>query len=390
MRYKCCWVLLAFCAGLHAQFQPGRLTLERLRAAAKAAGFEVREVMGDIPQAVRSEIPFTSTEYDDSQMQALRAKYAIEEVVRGAKDEWDAQLRLKQWVHQRIPGGVPASSPRNAMEILDRAAKGERFWCTYYAITYTECAQALGWQARKIGVDRRHGPEGMGSTHHGVSEVWSNQFRKWVVIDPQSNLHYEKKGMPLSAWEIRAEWLRNGGSDVEGTVGVPPHAVTKKPAIVWWSRKDEDETATYFWIYIADRAAESSSARLILPMDTANTGLVWYQNGSSPGMSRLHTGYLKNSFIPTRRLGDAYWTVGVIEARIASAAASAIRLELDSYDPHRKAYEASFDGIGWERIAPGGAVNWALKAGWNTLRLRTAGPRGVSGPETAVAMLLAR
>ncbi len=346
--------------------------------------------MGDIPEAVRSSLPFTPMEYDDQRLDALRRKYAIEEAVSGAKDEWTAQLRLKQWVYEHIPGGNPTSTPATAMEILDRAAKGERFYCTHYAITYAECAQALGWQARKLGIDRRHGPEGMESTHHGVAEVWSNQFRKWVVIDPQSNLHFEKKGAPLSAWEIRAEWLKNGGADVEHVVGVPPNTARKNPAIVWWSRPDEDETATYFWVYIADRVSAGPDAKLILPLDDANAGLVWYQNGPSAGASRLHTGYVKNLFIPARRLADAYWTVGIVEARIVSAAASAITLDLDSYDPYRNAYEVSFDGVAWQKVASGSRVKWRLEPGWNKLRLRGMGPRGVTGPETAVAMLLAR
>ena len=391
MKPKYCWLLMSFCAcvqGQTAGFQPGPLTLERLRAAAAAAGFQVRDAMGDIPKAARSSLPFTPLEYDDPKLAALRAKYPIVEAVAGAKDEWTAQLRLKQWVYARIPGGNPTSTPGTAIEILDRAARGERFYCTYYAITYAECAQALGWQARKIGVDRKHGPEGMGSTHHGVAEVWSNQFRKWVVMDSQSNLHFEKKGAPLSSWEIRTEWLKNGGADVEHVVGIPPKAVRKNPAIVWWSLPDEDETATYFWVYIADRVSAGSDAKLILPLDEANTGLVWYQNGSSPGNSRLHTGYVRNSFVPAWRAEDAYWTVGIVEARIVSASASTIKLKLDGYDPYRKAYEVSFDGVAWQRVADTAGVAWSLKSGWNTLRLRSAGPRGVTGPETAVAMLL--
>lgn len=390
-RQTAVWLVAAFCAALYAQtasFQPGTMTVDRLRSAASAAGFRVREVMGDIPQAARSSIPFTPLEYEDPRLAALRKAHPLAELVSGARDEWTAQLRLKQWVAERIPGGTPKSSPKTALEILERAAKGERFWCTYYAITYAECAQALGWQARKLGVDRKHGPEGMESTHHGVAEVWSNQFRKWVVMDSQSNLHFEKKGVPLSAWEIRAEWLKNGAADVDHMVGIPPRAVKKNPAIVWWSRPEEDETATYFWMLIDDRAASTGpQAKFILPLDDAHTGHVWYQNGPAPGASRLHNGYIRNLFVPARRIEDAYWTVGVVEARVVSARASALGLKLDSYDPYRVAYEVSFDGVAWER-ASGEAVTWKLKPGWNMLRLRTAGQRGVTGPETAVAMLL--
>ena len=368
------------------RFHPGPLSVERITAAAAAAGFKVREVTTNIPAAARSRFRFVPFDYDDPRLGALREKYALEKLIEGSPDEWTAQLRLKEWIYERIPGGNPVSSPSSAQEILELAAKGERFYCTQYAITYAECAQALGWQARKIGVDRRHGSEGMGSTHHGAAEVWSNQFRKWVVMDSQSNLHFEKKGVPLSAWEIRAEWLKNSGADVSHVVGIPPKAFTKNPAIVWWNRPDEDETATYFWIYITDHTGPGTGVRHILPLDDAHTGAVWYQNDS--GGSRVHIGYTKNLFMPTRRLEDAYWTVGIVEAEIVAASGGVIRMSLDSYDPNRTGYEASFDGKNWTRVADEKSLAWSLTSGWNTLRLRSAGPRGITGPETAVVLLL--
>jgi hypothetical protein len=367
-------------------FQPGPLTVERVSAAAAAAGFKPLEVTADIPAAARSGFRFVAFDYDDPRLVALREKYSLEKLVAEAPDEWSAQLLLKEWIYQRIPGGNPRSSPATAQEILELAAKGERFYCTQYAITYAECAQALGWQARKIGVDRKHGPEGMQSTHHGAAEVWSNQFRKWVVMDSQSNLHFEKKGVPLSAWDIRAEWLKNGGAEVNHVVGVPPKSVTKNPAIVWWNRPDEDETATYFWIYITDHTAPGTGVRHILPLDDAHAGAVWYQNDS--GGSRLHIGYTKNQFMPTRRLEDAYWTVGIVEAQIVAASRGVIRMSLDSYDPNRTGYEVSFDGKNWTGVADQKSLAWTLKSGWNTLRLRTAARRGITGAETAIVMLL--
>jgi hypothetical protein len=72
---------------------------------------------------------------------------------------------------QSISDGDPRVSANTAAEILRYAAQGETFYCTHYAITYVESALALGWQARMVGVDRRHGPEGLESAHHGVAEV---------------------------------------------------------------------------------------------------------------------------------------------------------------------------------------------------------------------------
>jgi len=366
----------------------GPLTSDGIARAARDAGFRVLEIKADIPAAVRPALPFITIPFEDPYLAGLRQKYGLEKVVEGARDEWIAQLRLKEWVHKAIPGGNPKVRATRAVEILDYASRGETFYCTHYAITYVECALALGWQARKIAVDRKHGPEGLGSTHHGVAEVWSNLFRKWVVIDPQSNLHFEKRGQPLSAWEIRAEWLRDGGAAVDHFVGVPPKAVRKNPAIVWWDRPGEDETAGYFWLYVVDRVdAEGPGARLLFPQDAANEGLVWYQNEYTSGRSRLHVGY-SGRFQPTRRLEDVYWTVGVVEARVVGVARGSVTLALDSYLPDRAGYEVSFDGKTWGRVRDENSVSWTLKAGWNSLRLHALGPRGFTGPQTVVLLRL--
>jgi len=372
-------------------FAPGPLSSARLAEAAVAAGFVVDGVETKAPTAVRPRFPLATFNYEDSALVNLREKYHLREVVSGASDEWAAQLMLMQWVHDRIKNGDPKQFPTHAQDILEFAAKGEKFWCTYFAITYVETAQALGWQARPIGVDRRHGPEGLGSTHHGVAEVWSNQFGKWVVIDPQSNLHFEKNGVPLSAWEIRAEWLKNNGANVDHVVGAPPHSKKKNPAIVWWARKDEDETATYFWLYVTDHAnmgIDGTTSKLIFPQDSANAHSTWYQNDSDNQRGTPHLGYVRHLFLPTEEINDAYWTVGVINVDVKDGSKGSIRFSVESYCPNRSGYEVSFDERSPELVKDETAVKWNLHQGRNTLRLRTLNRGDIRGPETAMTLVL--
>lgn len=374
-------VLLAGCVGGPAE--------SPWASAARSAGFRVLELKADLPVPARSRIPYLPIPYDDPRLAALREKYALEKVVAGARDEWTAQLLLRDWIHRAIPDGTPKVKVRRAEEILDAAARGETFWCTYYAISYLECALALGWACRKIAVDRRHGPEGLESTHHGLVEVWSSQFRKWAAIDPQSNMHFEKAGVPLSAWEIRAEWLRNRGAEVDHLVGPPSKLERRNPGIRWWDRRGEDETAAYFWLYIIDRADVSDpAARFIFPQDEANDGLIWYQNDDASKRSRLHQGYQRGLFIPTRRIEDAYWTVGIVEVRIVAAEPGALVLGLESEGLDRAGYEVSTDGRAWHRVANDRSVRWDLTPGWNSFRVHALGRGGWPGPQSAVLLFL--
>jgi hypothetical protein len=365
---------------------PGPLTPERLARAVEAAGLRAGEVELRLPEANRLNLPFSTLPFDDPELRSLRATYDLEGLVEKAKDEWTAQLRLKDWLSKAIPDGTPRVQAGRASEILEQAAKGQTFYCTHFAITYVECALALGWQARRIAVDRNHGPEGTGSSHHGVAEVWSNQHRKWIVIDPQSNLHFEKAGVPLSAWEIRAEWLRDGGKAVDHVVGAPPTTTRKNPAIRWWHRPDEDETATYFWLYIEDSVVRQSGT-LFFPQDPANEALTWYQNDSKTGGSVLHTGYRTNRFLRVSPR-DAYWTVGITELTLVAAARDGITFSLDSHLPDREGYEVSIDGRRWERVSDEKSVAWPLKPGRSSFAARAVGPRGVRGAPSAVFLAL--
>jgi len=369
--------------------QSGPAIREELTRAVEKAGFEVRSFKSNEPGARHSRYPFESFEFTDPRLVELREKYHLEGVIKGASDEWTAQQLLKDWVYRRIPGGTPVSGPGTAMEILDRAAKGEKFYCTYYAITYVEAAHALGWQARKIGVDRKH-PGGylLGSSHHGVAEVWSNQFCKWVLMDSQSNLHFEKEGVPLNAYEIRAEWLLNEGDDVDHIVGAPPHTIEKNPAMVW-SVPDSDEIATYYWIYVQDSVlVNSTDSKFLLLEDEHNVGEIWFQNDGELGHTQFHNAYLKNRFEPTNRIDDLYWTVGIVEMEVAGSERGLVHLKLGTYCPNFTAYQKTSDGATWQKTEQ--TLDWPLKSGWNTLGLRTVNSAGVTGPEGAIVLLLER
>ena len=50
--------------------------------------------------------------------------------------------------------------------------------------------------------------------------------------------------------------------------------------------------------------------------------------------------------------------------------------------------EVSIDGVRWNLVKDERNVAWPLKANWNSLRLRTVGKGGVTGPVTSLLMFL--
>ncbi|MEX0700762.1 MAG: transglutaminase-like domain-containing protein [Planctomycetales bacterium] len=368
-------------------------TASAVSRAAESAGLRVKNVEIDAPAAVHSNLSFKTSNYNDPRLVSLRKKYELEKVVAGAQDEWTAQRMLRNWVHTRIPNGTPKVQVRHAEEILDAAAKGEAFWCTYYAISMAECAQALGWQCRKIAIGRLHDPETkVAGNHHGITEIWSNQFGKWIAMDAHFDFHTEKNGLPLSAWEVRAEWLKDGGKSIDHIAGPPATAAKKLRLRTNWDRPGEDESSTYFWVYYEDHAIapdSPASQRLIFPQDAANAGRTWYQRSGEAGEPGLieHIGYRRQKFLPTERLEDVYSTVGVVEIRTAEAAADSgsIRLVLDSHCPNQTGYEVARDGGGWTPF-DGNSATWKPKSGANVLKLRTVSAGDVHGAVATLRM----
>ncbi|HUW24541.1 MAG TPA: transglutaminase domain-containing protein [Patescibacteria group bacterium] len=231
----------------------------------------------------------------------LRNEFQLEKVVESGRNEFEKQLLLKDWVYQTLPhGNNPKPGYQNAIEILRDAREGE-FYCSHYSLALLQCATALGWYCRKLGVDYNH-RQGEEERHHGVTDIWSNQFQKWLVIDPMHNLHFEKEGIPLNALEIRVEYLKNKVKDVEGVVG------DHKQVIRYFEdEKGFDKPSNYFWFFILlknnfFKDPEMYNSKALLWVDEHNQDRVWYKGGGSKGESEPHPMY-KNQFVKTNNFG---------------------------------------------------------------------------------------
>ncbi|MEX1238286.1 MAG: hypothetical protein WEB30_01160 [Cyclobacteriaceae bacterium] len=147
--------------------------------------------------------------------EALKEKYQLDTIFHGEQDEFKRQLLLRNWIRTVIhisdfepdyPGeGYPE-------KILDAGLKGQGYHCGHYMIVQNAVMNAYGYVTRCLGAGPgvNGGPDG----HHGINEVWSNEFQKWYLSDAKYNHHFEKGGIPLSALEIRDEYLKNKVADV--------------------------------------------------------------------------------------------------------------------------------------------------------------------------------
>jgi hypothetical protein len=145
----------------------------------------------------------------------LREKYQLDRVIAAGKTEMEQLMLLRHWVRNQWHtawGSHPAAwmPPWDALMVLSSKDQADCLtMCTHYAAVFTQCCLALGWTARHCILD-----------HHCTAEVWVNRYNKWVMMDagnsaerPDCNLHFERKGVPLSALELH---LAERGKQTQG------------------------------------------------------------------------------------------------------------------------------------------------------------------------------
>ena len=73
--------------------------------------------------------------------------------------------------------------------------------CVHFAAAFVSCCQAVGIPARcAVFTDKQ--PDGWSG--HFTAEFWSDEYEKWVMVDPQIDALFFKDGQPMSTSEIQA------------------------------------------------------------------------------------------------------------------------------------------------------------------------------------------
>ena len=145
----------------------------------------------------------------------LVTKYQLDTVFKGKTNELQRILLLRHWIKSIIAindYGDPYPGEGYAEGILDAALKGQGFHCGHFMTVQNGVMNAYGYVTRTLGAGP--GIEGGPDGHHGINEIWLNSFNKWFLCDAKYDHHFEKNGIPLSALEIRDEYLKNKAEDI--------------------------------------------------------------------------------------------------------------------------------------------------------------------------------
>ncbi len=327
---------------------------------------------------------FKFDSYENPKLKELRTRYKLDEVVAPGKDEFDRQVLLMDWTHQQFKKfGRPSTDTKGALEILKAIDEGHSFFCTQYAQLLVSSAASLGWVDRPLALRRHQGVAKVGgSTEHSVTEIWSNQHRKWVMLDPTSNMYLEREAVPLNAYEIRQEWFHRDGTNLIFVIGKERRKYRKSDLPIFLKRfagfgdlaVQPDELDKYgFTAYIPNTDLMDSGfdyARMFIVKDQLCDGTKWH----------VRT-------VPATPSVDPYFPIGQAALNLF-AQDGKIRIALKTLTPNFHRFEVQIDSGGW--VASDDTFIWNIHDGQNRVEARTLNKFGVTGPISTAVLDIAK
>ncbi|HTG45312.1 MAG TPA: hypothetical protein VK633_12345 [Verrucomicrobiae bacterium] len=364
--------LIFFLSGLLLRAEPVELRV--------GARFDVGGRTAEIREF--TSLPFIQNEYakrfvfdsaDNPKLKELRKIYQLDKVIASGSSEFEQQVLLNDWVHRQFKKfGHPSDGARGALQVLNGIKEGQAYFCAQYAELLVSTAASLGWNDRLLALRRHQGVNARGgSTEHSTTEIWSSQYRKWVMLDPTSNMYLEKAGVPLNAWEIREEWFYHGGTNLTFVIGRDQMKYRQSDLPILLDHfadfgdltVDPDELDKYGFIgYIPNTNlmdAGNDYGQMFIVKDKLCEGTQWHQR-----------------ILPKHPETDPYFPINQAAMEL-SVENGQLHAAFQTFTPNFKTFEAKFGGGEWQPV--GAVITWKLKAGSNRLAVRASNQFGIKG-----------
>ena len=146
------------------------------------------------------------------ELEMLLSLYALDKIVEEEEKEMDKILQLLQWTNSRWEhSGSNKPSESNTLTILKEAESGKKFRCVEYGIVLKSVLASNGFKARTLSLKTRDVEKVRLGAGHVLTEVWSNTYNKWFMLDAQFNIIPTQENIPLNAVELQNAIIQ--GSD---------------------------------------------------------------------------------------------------------------------------------------------------------------------------------
>ncbi|MHA4808000.1 transglutaminase domain-containing protein [Flavitalea flava] len=312
---------------------------------------------------------------------SLRIKYQLDTVVKKETNELRRILLLREWIRRtiKIDNNRPDYSGQGHPGfILDTALKGEGFHCGHFMVVQNAVMNAFGYVTRCIGAGP--GDPGFPDQHHGINEIWLNSYHKWFLSDAKYNHHFEKEGIPLSALEVRAAYLKNKASDIQMVKG-PDRIAVDSEQEQGWSKESFARTFSWVeWEQHGDRFSiwPKTSSAILFYRDDYSGNRKWIWDG------KPHWAYNTQYLIYVDSASAIEWTPNTIRSQVVIGGGRA-KISLYSETPNFNEYQMKDLAKGaWETSKP--LIDLPLEKERYELVFRAVNREGVTGPEHRIVI----
>ena len=165
-------------------------------------------VRGIYPVRSTSNVRTDSIDPDHPLARKFRSQH-LEKVVNAASSHFEKIVTLREWAHRKtwplVSSDISlAGGTKDAFSLMRDIQQKKTMACGESAALFVQAAGVMGIAAREVF-----------SSGHIMAEAWSQDYKRWIVMDPFFNVHYTQGKIPLSFAELYQIYYERNRSDPE-------------------------------------------------------------------------------------------------------------------------------------------------------------------------------
>jgi len=329
--------------------------------------------------------PFVFEDFDADHIASLRQQMLRLGIAQNRdQSEFDSMMEVAAWVGGLWDHGsdVPPGGFQGFVlpDLIDDGSSGS-YSCEVAARSMSQAATAMGWASRVLTISR-NGYD----WNHGVTELWSNEFAKWFIVDTDFNVVYLSDGVPLSGYELIHE-----GAELrdQGRLVVSQFAVMKPFFLRRWGVQEELEILRRLPLYrYAHTSLRNDWVTRSLPAGSPAGG-----DGATLYTSSEELPPILTAIDRVDSKTDFDWPLNLVEVRALdfqpTAGGGSLKLGFFGFGPYASGIEVRLDGRQWAGVQE--TVAYELGRGAHTIEARLVVRNGLHpGPSTVVTFEIER
>ncbi len=367
---------------------------------------------------------FDYLSFESKKAQEFLNETKLDQLIESESAELLKFKKVLKWVHQqwfRPPGVKLTVSPEtmvkyknksfDAMDILKLDASSRTIECSAASHLFVQAMASLGYSARLIYVG-----------NHISTEVWSNQFKKWIMMDPYYDVLFLRESIPLNWFELHAVfegvhdvWKGRSVKSFSDVVsfyqsfGVTVE--TSSSQEIPYIQPSEQNTFYFlanhifgplFAIHLRNDHIENVYPKYheryhkygktnvlwkqsMVDYNLISTNLMW-SSTRSDGMGGPVSKKFDHSYVwqATPDIHSLYWTLNLTEIYLKPVSKNPLTFKvfIKTVTPNFEAFQIQIDGD--SMLERTGKIKWQLHSGQNFLKVQSKNKYGKLGPESLV------